>query len=106
MFDAEWAYFTKLPMIICYVLMFYEASVKFSHSTLVQTFCISHVLKESLSFWKFNYTHACRKHKNIAVTRLENVKNILIFHQSPLQHPISSLSASQVIFYREYGKVY
>ena len=28
-------------------------------------------------------------------------RNILIFHQNPLQHPISSLSASHVIIYCE-----
>ena len=29
-------------------------------------------------------------------------QNILIFHQNPLQHPISSLSASHVIIYCEF----
>ena len=29
-------------------------------------------------------------------------ENILIFHQNPLQHPISALSASHVIIYCEY----
>ena len=32
-------------------------------------------------------------------------QNILIFHQNPLQHPISSLSACHVIIYCEYSPV-
>ena len=32
-------------------------------------------------------------------------QNILIFHQNPLQHPISSLSASHVIIYCVYGLI-
>ena len=32
-------------------------------------------------------------------------QNILIFHQNPLQHPISSLSASHVIIYCVYDTI-
>ena len=34
-----------------------------------------------------------------------NVNNISVFHQTPLQHPISPLSASNVIIYCDYAQI-
>ena len=41
-----------------------------------------------------------RKHRGHSPSKRQN---ILIFHQNPLQHPISSLSACHVIIYCDMG---
>ena len=62
------------------------------HSTFLKTIC------------RFgNFITACmQKTQNKSGHSLSTRQNILIFHQNPLQHPISALSASHVIIYCEY----
>ena len=42
MFDADWDYFTKLPMITCYDMMFNEPSTSFLTSLLWYKHCSYH----------------------------------------------------------------
>ena len=105
-FDAVWDYFTKLPMITCYDLMFYEPSTSFLTSLLWYKHFQSTFLKNICRFGNF-ITACMQKTQNKSGHSPSTRQNILILHQNPLQHPISALSASHVIIYCgliRYGK--
>ena len=65
---------------------------------MVQTFFHSTFLKNICRFGNF-ITACMQKTQNKSGHSPSTRENILIFHQNPLQHPISALSASHVIIY-------
>ena len=73
----------------------------FSHLYFGTNIFYSTFLKNSCRFGNF-ITACMQKTQNKCGHSPSTRENILIFHQNPLQHPISALSASHVIIYCVY----